>query len=114
MKLLGCTTFRFCFNMHILFTDEVRSDGGSDLSQELVDEQALSPESPPVEAVKGLDDNIKEEVQTQTPAESEILSASKAEDDKVGAASEKNDSVTNSNGQAAVPSPSEGVTKGLV
>ncbi|KAF3443013.1 hypothetical protein FNV43_RR16933 [Rhamnella rubrinervis] len=82
--------------------DEVRSDGGSDLSQELVDEQALSPESPIVEAVKGLDDNIKEEVQEQTPAESEILSASKAEDDTVGAAPEKNDSVTNSNGQTAM------------
>ncbi|KAF3443014.1 hypothetical protein FNV43_RR16934 [Rhamnella rubrinervis] len=57
---------RFCFSMHISFTNEVRSDGGSDLSQELVDEQALSPESPIVEAVKGLDDNIKEEVQEQT------------------------------------------------
>ncbi|KAF3441853.1 hypothetical protein FNV43_RR15768 [Rhamnella rubrinervis] len=102
---------RFCFSMHISFTNEVRSDGGSDLSQELVDEQALSPESPIVEAVKGLDDNIKEEVQEQTPAESEILSASKAEDDTVGAAPEKNDSVTNSNGQTAVPSPNGGVTK---
>ncbi|KAF3443012.1 hypothetical protein FNV43_RR16932 [Rhamnella rubrinervis] len=94
--------------------DEVRSDGGSDLSQELVDEQALSPESPIVEAVKGLDDNIKEEVQEQTPAESEILSASKAEDDTVGAAPEKNDSVTNSNGQTAVPSPNGGVTKATI
>ncbi|KAF3441901.1 hypothetical protein FNV43_RR15816 [Rhamnella rubrinervis] len=94
--------------------DEVRSDGGSDLSQELVDEQASSPENPIVEAVKGLDDNINEEVQAQTPAESEILSASKAEDDTVGAAPEENDSVTNSNGQTAVPSPNEGVTKATI
>lgn len=82
--------------MLILFTDEVGSDGVSDLSQKLAD------------------DNIKEEVQEQTPAESESLSASKAEDDKVGAPPEKNNIVTNSNGQTSFPSPNENAAKGLV
>lgn len=97
--------------MLILFTDEVGSDGVSDLSQKLADDQASSPESPTVEAVKGLDDNIKEEVQEQTPSESSAL---KAEDDKVGAPPQKNNTVTNSNGQTSFPSPKESAAKGLV
>ncbi|XP_048320954.2 polyprotein of EF-Ts, chloroplastic isoform X2 [Ziziphus jujuba] len=95
--------------------DEVKSDGGSDLSQQLADEQALSPESSTIEAVKGLADNNKDELQTQTPnTESDVLSASKIEDDKVEAVPKKNDSATNSNGQTAVPSPNESVTKATI
>lgn len=114
MEFLGFAPFRVSFNMRILFTDEVKSDGGSDLSQQVADDQALSPESPTNEAVKGLADENKDELQTQTPnTKSDVLSASKVEDDKVEAAPEKNDSVTNSDGQTAVPFPNENVTKGL-
>lgn len=83
-----------CFKVHILFSDE----------------QVLSPESP---AIEGTADNKKDDVQLQTPAaESKIPSASKVEDENVGATSDKNVGVANSNGQTSIPSPNENATKG--
>ncbi|PON62272.1 Translation elongation factor [Parasponia andersonii] len=81
-------------------------------SQDTKDDQVSSLESPTIE---GIADNKKDDVKIRTPApESEILSASKVEDDNVGANSDKNVGVADSNGRSSIASPSENVTKATI
>lgn len=89
------------------------SDGISDPSEDLANDHVFLSESQATKAVDDVPENIREEVQIQTPAaESELPSISQVEDDKVGSTPERNGGVSNSNGETDNPSPKESVTKG--
>lgn len=105
----------YIFELSIPCTDGEENDGSSDPSGKLADAQVLSSESQAIEeVVENLAENTKDDMHIQIPAaESEIPSASHVEDEKVGAAPEKNGAVTNSNGQTGSPFPEESTTKGF-
>lgn len=105
----------YIFELSTPCTDGEENDGSSDPSGKLGDDQVLSSESQAIEeVVENLAENTRDDMQIQVPAaESEIPSASHVEDERVGAAPEKNGAVTNSNGQTGGPFPKESTTKGF-
>ncbi|TKY44600.1 Elongation factor Ts [Spatholobus suberectus] len=86
--------------------------GQSDATEE--NDQVPSPESSATEVVKTSIDDPEEEVQKQTPAtENENSFASQVEDKEIAIASEKNGSLSNSDGQTGATS-GEGLSKATI
>jgi hypothetical protein len=113
--LFFCFLGGYIFELSIPCTDGEENDGSSDPSGKLADDQVLSSESQAIEeVVENLAENTKDDMHIQIPAaKGEIPSALHVEDEKVGAAPEKNGAVTNSNGQTGSPLPKESTTKGF-
>lgn len=70
-------------------------------------DQVPAPESPATEVVNTID-NIKEEVQEQTPVVEQV------EDEVVAIASETDSTLSNSNGQTGITASDEGLSKGII
>ncbi|KAJ1386790.1 UBA-like superfamily [Sesbania bispinosa] len=87
------------------------------LNQDVTGEndQVPPPESLATEVVDNSIDDLKEEVQEQTPAEeNENSLSSQVEDEEVAIASEENGSLSNSNGQTGITTSDQGLSKATI